>query len=169
VVLDHYLAVISYPAIKMDSSMSMSMSPTATMSGMAMGTSTDESMHGASMMGMDSMAMTFFYSSSTPLYSMSWTPTSIGQYAGTCIFLIVLATIFRGLLAVRIHFDTLLFAFRRHRDPDEPAVAYINVDTSMAGKGGCAVAANGVRPWRTDEAVLRSLLDVILAAVSYLL
>lgn len=81
----------------------------------------------------------------------------------------MLATIFRGLLAVRIHFDTLLFAFRRHRDPDEPAVAYINVDGAIAGKAGCVVAANGVRPWRTDEAVLRSLLDVALAAVSYLL
>ena len=45
--------------------------------------------------------MTFFTSTVTSLYSAAWTPSSTGQYAGTCIFLILLATIFRGLFALR--------------------------------------------------------------------
>ena len=45
--------------------------------------------------------MTFFTSTATSLYSTAWTPSSTGQYAGTCIFLILLATIFRGLFALR--------------------------------------------------------------------
>src|SRR3954466_13601409 len=37
---------------------------------------------------MSMMSMTFFTSTEAPLYSDSWTPRSLGQYAGTCIFLI---------------------------------------------------------------------------------
>ncbi|ETN44397.1 uncharacterized protein HMPREF1541_10577, partial [Cyphellophora europaea CBS 101466] len=53
------------------------------------------------LMGMSSMAMVFFTSIHTPLYSSAWTPSNAGQYAGTCIFLITLAAIFRALLAIR--------------------------------------------------------------------
>jgi len=42
----------------------------------------------------------------TPLYSSMWTPKSVGGYAGTCIFLVVLATIFRALLAVKAWKET---------------------------------------------------------------
>ena len=45
------------------------------------------------------MMSVFQISSSTPLYSTAWTPASTGSYAGTCIFLIVLAALFRGLIA----------------------------------------------------------------------
>src|SRR3954454_5100017 len=45
------------------------------------------------------MAGVFTNAHNTPLYSTSWTPTSAGSYAGTCIFLIVLASILRGLIA----------------------------------------------------------------------
>ncbi|PSR80530.1 Ctr copper transporter [Coniella lustricola] len=47
------------------------------------------------------MNMTFFYSLVTPLFSTAWTPNGIGQYAGTCIFLIILAVIHRSLVAFR--------------------------------------------------------------------
>lgn len=47
------------------------------------------------------MDMTFFESTSTPLFSMSWTPSTIGAYVGTCIFLIVLAIILHALYAVK--------------------------------------------------------------------
>ena len=47
------------------------------------------------------MQMTFINSHSTPLYSNSWTPSSKGAYAGTCLFLIVLAVVLRSLLAFR--------------------------------------------------------------------
>ena len=45
--------------------------------------------------------MTFFASTVTPLYSKAWTPSSTATYAGTCIFLILLATSFRALFALR--------------------------------------------------------------------
>ncbi|KAG9660392.1 Ctr copper transporter, partial [Aureobasidium melanogenum] len=55
----------------------------------------------SSMSGMGSMSMVFTTVHNTPLYSKAWTPTSTGAYAGTCIFLIVLAVISRLLQAWR--------------------------------------------------------------------
>ncbi|KAF7922891.1 hypothetical protein BELL_0403g00060 [Botrytis elliptica] len=139
-------------------SMAMSMSPTSTMSGMSMASSTSSSMSMSSdtMMGMDSMAMTFFTSSTTPLYSMDWTPSTTGQYAGTCIFLIVFAAIFRALVAVRVHFYQLLAAADTRRSGGliyEPH----REEKSIR------------RQWQAREAILLGLIDVVLAGVGYLL
>ncbi|KFY37388.1 hypothetical protein V495_07207 [Pseudogymnoascus sp. VKM F-4514 (FW-929)] len=58
--------------------------------------------HGSSGMGsMGSMTMTFQNNPSTPLFGTGWTPTGTGSYAGTCIFLIILAVLFRVLLALK--------------------------------------------------------------------
>lgn len=48
-----------------------------------------------------SMSMVFTTDHSTPLFSSQWTPTSTAGYAGTCIFLAVLAIISRLLQAYR--------------------------------------------------------------------
>jgi copper transporter 1 len=48
-----------------------------------------------------STGSTFFTATNTAIYSNSWTPKSIGGYAGTCIFLIVLAIIFRAVFTVK--------------------------------------------------------------------
>ncbi|KAL9031450.1 MAG: hypothetical protein Q9196_000511 [Gyalolechia fulgens] len=53
----------------------------------------------SSKMPMSSMVSTFFTSTSTALFSSAWTPGSTGAYAGTCLFLILLAAVFRGLAA----------------------------------------------------------------------
>lgn len=55
----------------------------------------------STMSGMGSMSMVFTTAHNTPLYSSAWTPTSTGAYAGTCIFLILLAVIARLLQASR--------------------------------------------------------------------
>ena len=55
----------------------------------------------SSMSGMGSMSMVFTTVHNTPLYSNAWTPTSTGAYAGTCIFLIVLAILSRLMQAWR--------------------------------------------------------------------
>lgn len=55
---------------------------------------------------MSSMSMVFTNDHSTPLFSNAWTPTSTGAYAGTCIFLIILAIIARGLQAWRHTLET---------------------------------------------------------------
>jgi hypothetical protein len=47
------------------------------------------------------MSSMFSTGTGTPLYSSMWMPMSIGSYAGTCIFLIVLAVIFRFLIAFK--------------------------------------------------------------------
>ncbi|RMZ14363.1 hypothetical protein D0862_02055 [Hortaea werneckii] len=82
-----------------------SMSTTTSMSMASMPTSSDSS----SMSGMDmssgggGMAMAFTNSHTTMLFSHAWQPKTSGAYAGTCIFLIVLAIISRLMLAYR-HF-----------------------------------------------------------------
>lgn len=48
-----------------------------------------------------SMPMAFTNDHSTPLFSAQWAPSTTGAYAGTCIFLIVLAIISRMLVAYR--------------------------------------------------------------------
>ncbi|KAF1962809.1 Ctr copper transporter-like protein [Byssothecium circinans] len=67
-----------------------------------------EGMHGDSSSshgdGM-SMAMSFFTATNTPLYSESWTPSSAGAYAGTCIFLILLAITLRALFTAKSYLD----------------------------------------------------------------
>ncbi|KAL8953032.1 MAG: hypothetical protein Q9222_001082 [Ikaeria aurantiellina] len=55
--------------------------------------------HSMSAMGMSTMNMAFFTSTSTTLFSLAWWPRSTGAYTGTCIFLISLAALFRGLAA----------------------------------------------------------------------
>ena len=49
----------------------------------------------------DTMPMVFTTNQRTPLFSSQWTPTSSEGYAGTCIFLVVLAIISRLLQAYR--------------------------------------------------------------------
>src|SRR3954452_21536665 len=68
-----------------------------TMDGMDMGSSTSSSSGSMS----TSMTMTFKNSHNTPLFSNAWTPSSSGAFAGTCIFLIVLAVIDRCLIAFK--------------------------------------------------------------------
>lgn len=139
--------------------MSMSSDPTNTMGGMSMPSSTsamDMSSSSTSMMGMDAMAMTFFTSTTTPLFSMAWMPSSAGQYAGTCIFLIALATIFRALLAIRLNLFEFLGVVRHQRKED--AVYGYGSDNTPS-----------IRPWRANEAVWIASMDVVIGGVGYLL
>jgi len=55
----------------------------------------------SSAMPASGMNMAFTTGHKTPLYSLDWTPSTTGGYAGTCIFLIVLAVVARLLLAYR--------------------------------------------------------------------
>ncbi|KAF2866941.1 Ctr copper transporter [Massariosphaeria phaeospora] len=100
--------------------------------------------------------MTFFTSTTTPLFTMTWTPTSTGQYAGTCIFLIVFAAIFRALLAIRFNIDELMASIKRGRGDDQMPL--------YTGE-----AKRARRPWRANEAAMLGAMDVLVGAVSYLL
>jgi copper transporter 1 len=110
------------------------------------------------MMDMSQMMMAFFTSTETPLYSKDWTPSGAGQYAGTCIFLIVLAFIFRGLLALRMRLPVL---WDRRTSVDYQKDAE-DLECGAAGD-------RAKEPWRVNKALARAILDTILAGVSYLL
>ncbi|MCJ1476541.1 hypothetical protein MMC13_005207 [Lambiella insularis] len=139
------------------------------------------------LMPMSSMAMTFFASDSTPLYSLSWTPASTGAYAGTCIFLIVLASLFRGLLAAKAALEQrwLDAALRRHY---VSVVGRPSLKQRLAAEGDkqqLVLSANGVeeevlvlerkqtshegKPWRVSEDGPRAVADTVIVGVGYLL
>ncbi|PPJ60125.1 hypothetical protein CBER1_03138 [Cercospora berteroae] len=125
------------------------------------GNSTDS---GTTMMGMDAMLMTFFTSTTTALYSNAWQPSTSGQYVGTCIFLIALAAIFRGIVAVRTNFPALLALWAHRRDTSI-------LHPEAGGDDGKLLLYGfaSTRPWNINEALARALLDTVLAGVSYLL
>lgn len=130
------------------STMSSMPSSTSGMSGMSgMGSSMDDMsgmmqmMDGQMMMPMSSMAMVFFTSYMTPLFSSAWMPDSVGQYAGTCIFLIALSAIFRLLFGLKSYAE---FRWRRqllrraraphpapHRDSRNAGVTQTGSSTSV--------------------------------------
>ncbi|KAF2677999.1 hypothetical protein K458DRAFT_317869 [Lentithecium fluviatile CBS 122367] len=102
------------------------------------------------------MAMTFFTSTTTPLFSWAWTPDSSGKYAGTCIFLIVFSAIFRALLAIRLNFFDIVATIKRRRGDDQISLYAIDKRTT-------------VRPWRANEAVMLASMDAVIGGVGYLL
>lgn len=87
---------------------------------------------------------------------MNWTPNTTGQYAGTCIFLIAFAAVFRALLAIRVNFYPLLTAVDTRRDF---GLEYEHQRDEKSAQG----------PWRARDAVLLGLIDLVVAAVGYLL
>lgn len=145
----------------MSSTMAMSGSMPTSSSAMNMSMSGMDMTNG--MMSMGDMMMVFFTSTKTPLYSEAWTPNTSGQYVGTCIFLIVLAAIFRGIIAVRANFEAILTAWTYRRD-----TSLLRAEPEDA-EAKWKILATPKRPWSINEALARAILDTILAGVSYLL
>jgi len=152
---------------------------------MNMSTMSGDTMTNGTMMTMSAMSMTFYTSTMTPLYSTMWSPTTVGAYAGTCVFLIVLAVIFRGLLALKAWKETawldaefnrryvavvgkLPKAQRISSDSDSKRMILtengVEEDVMVVKK-----RSMGVRPWRTTTDPVRAVLDTIIAGVGYLL
>jgi len=104
---------------------------------------------------------------------MAWTPSDVGDYAGTCIFLIALAVIFRGLLALRSHFQRTAWS----RTPVQllPA-AYGNKSTCENDRDdhrelekGTISGRSEVQPWRISVDGSRAVLDTVIVGIGYLL
>ncbi|KAK6865074.1 Ctr copper transporter [Apiospora arundinis] len=131
------------------------------------------------------MMSVFQTSQKTPLYSMAWTPQSVGGYAATCIFLIVLGTMLRGLLALKSIQESrwLDQEFKRRYVAVQgklPMAERVSAD-SLAKK--MTLSENGVeegvmvvkkvqthaRPWRLSVDPLRAVIDTVIAGVGYLL
>ncbi|KAL1605366.1 hypothetical protein SLS60_004914 [Paraconiothyrium brasiliense] len=141
-------------------------------------------------MGSDSstsmgMSMFFFTSTTTPLYSEAWTPASAGAYAGTCIFLIILAILLRALITAKtfLEYRTLQKAMKRRyvvtADQQTVTDKAFNDANSMTG----ILTTNGlqenvriveaparyVQPFRFSVDLPRAVIMSLAAGVGYLL
>ncbi|KAK4177019.1 Ctr copper transporter family-domain-containing protein [Triangularia setosa] len=133
-----------------------------------------------------SMMAVFQTSISTSLFSTKWTPTTTGAYAGTCIFLIVLAVIFRGLLALKSWQELRWMdkeMNRRYVVINGKVPLAENLSRDSLGKTA-VLSENGVeenvvvvqrrtgghaRPWRLSVDPVRAVIDTVVAGVGYLL
>ena len=138
---------------------------------------------GGESMGHTMMNMVFFTSTSTPLYADNWTPASAGQYAGTCIFLIVLAIILRVLMSVKAWLDikSLESAMKRRYVVTEGAgvekiASDANSTTGILTTNGLAenvrvvhAPMRTIQPWRFSVDLPRAGIMTVIVGVGYLL
>lgn len=146
----------------------------------ATGTSSD--MSTSSMM---TMMVAFQNSIATPLYSMAWTPSNVGTYAATCIFLILLAVVLRGMFALKAIQESrwLDQEFNRRYVVVNGQLPMADKLSSSSVKKNMMLSSNGVeeqvmvvqkqqmhtRPWRASVDVVRAVIDTVIAGVGYLL
>lgn len=126
----------------------------------------------------------FIISSDTPLYSESWTPNSVGAYAGSCIFLIILASILRCLFAFRGVLEQRWLAQARNRryvlvkgkgteasKMEEDPASNKGVLTTNGVEERIRVLrtdARGTIPFRLSVDVPRAALVMVIVGVGYL-
>lgn len=133
-----------------------------------------------------SMTMVFTNTHDVPLFSTQWTPSSTGSYAGTCIFLIVLAIIGRLLVAFKAIMERHWLAVhlnRRYVAIAGKSTELGRIDSDPDAKIASLVTAQGVEesvkvvrrltheplPWRFSVDLPRSFLYLCITGVSYLL
>ncbi|KAK9469256.1 Ctr copper transporter family-domain-containing protein [Lipomyces arxii] len=125
------------------------------------------------------MVMAFHTSYTDLLFATGWTPTSKGKYAGACIFLIVLAVIYRFTHVIKHRSERYLSARVRQTlgDVSSANVASASMDSNSLEKSAFTATAlpdrpfqfRTVRPWRVSVDIPLALLQVVLSGVSYLL
>ncbi|ORY18709.1 Ctr copper transporter-like protein [Clohesyomyces aquaticus] len=134
---------------------------------------------------MPMMSTAFFAATNTPLYSTSWTPSSAGAYAGTCIFLILLAIVYRGGFTLKHHLDAKWLASSLKRKyvvvaDKTPIAEQVNSDanstTGILTTNGIEervriveAPVSHVQPWRFSVDLPRAALMTVIAGVGYLL
>lgn len=132
------------------------------------------------------MEMVFTNSHTTPLYSASWTPNSAGSYAGTCIFLVILASVLRALVAFKSIVEQRWLAQARNRryvvvkgktteagridrDPDAKEASLITAQGVEEPVKVVRAYQRGAVPFRLSVDVPRAAIVFVIAGVSYLL
>ena len=115
-------------------------------------------MAGMPSMSMSTMMMTFFTSNMTPLYSTSWAPTNDAQYAGACIFLVVFAAIFRGLIAYK---SVLEQRWAKAELTRRRITVVTNVEEKGVSQDGL-LGFVGIRPWRLSVDGPRACMDTVI-------
>lgn len=132
-------------------------------------------------------ASAFQNSIMTTLFSADWTTTNTGAYAGTCIFLIVLAIVARVLVAFKSHLEAGWEAAAARRrfiavSGKTPLAERVSQDRESKH---LVLSENGVeehvfvvesrgrdrtpRPWRFSVDPVRALLDTVIVGIGYLL
>ncbi|RPB27516.1 hypothetical protein L211DRAFT_779621 [Terfezia boudieri ATCC MYA-4762] len=131
---------------------------------MGMDHSSTETSSGSSM-----MKMAFHTSTIDNLFSEAWTPKTIGQYAGACIFLIVLAIIYCALAAFKSIQDA-----KWHKD--ERARGIVVAGTRRNKTVGSGNSGEGeekenpwTAPWRLSIELPRAAISTVVSGVGYLL
>jgi hypothetical protein len=122
-----------------------------------------------STMNMQRMMMVFYTSVDTPLYSSSWAPASVGSYAGTCIFLIILTMLLRFLTAWKAVLERR-WSVKSHS---------WNLLSSKHGAESEKIAKHGPQrqcqqlgfdaPFRLSIDIPRAILFTLLLGIAYLL
>ena len=130
-------------------------------------------------MSMAYMPMTFTDSTGTTLYAAAWTPTSAAAYGATCLFLLLLALLFRALLAARLLLERHWHARDLRRRPVRVAGRYLHSPANSVSfeKEAPEWERDEPRlptprlptPWRTSVDAPRALAVTLIAAVGYLL
>jgi hypothetical protein len=132
------------------------------------------------------MSMVFTTSHRSPLFANSWTPKTDGAYAGTCIFLLLLAMMLRSLLAVKTICEVKWKSAalnRRYVLVRGRSTEAGRIDQNPDSKVGSLVTAQGVEenvkvvqadtkaaiPFRLSVDVPRAIMTTIIAGISYLL
>ena len=136
--------------------------------------------------------MVFENSMTTPLYSTSWSPVTQGQYAGTCLFLIALAILFRVVIAGKAIQESRWVEHELNRRyeilPITPATrddqkSDASPPRTEGDKATMLLGADGsperivimqkrkrhLRPWRLSVDPVRAAIDTVLAGIGYLL
>lgn len=131
------------------------------------------------------MNMVFFTGTNTALWSSGWMPTSTGGYAGTCVFLIILAILFRSLFALKAIMENRWReqAYKRRYivvADKQPISERVQTDPGL--KSG-VLTVNGVDesiklvtsdmigpvPFRLSQDVPRAAIYTVIVGVGYLL
>ncbi|KAK9454397.1 Ctr copper transporter family-domain-containing protein [Dipodascopsis uninucleata] len=168
-------------SMAMTGSMAMDMSSTSMDMNMGTSTSMDMSSSTADSMDMSSMDMLFHTSTTDSLFAAGWTPSSTGKYAGTCIFLIVLAVIYRFTHIIK-HRSERYFTTRaldnRYRGSIKAtrSDAVDTIEKSVDSSEACCPDAatptgffSPYRPWCFSSDVPMALIQTLLSGISYLL
>ncbi|KAK7204919.1 Ctr copper transporter family-domain-containing protein [Myxozyma melibiosi] len=161
--------------------MDMDMSSTSTTMDMDMSTTTSSMDMSSTSSSMDMTSMSFHANSQDFLLATGWTPSNRGQYVGACIFLIVLAVIYRATHVIKHRTERYLVARARvNAVPAASPPEDSDLEKYVAASGASTSAEQRrqvprpfdfthARPWRVSIDVPLSVIQFFLSAISYLL
>lgn len=127
--------------------------------------------HLSPLVSSEAMPITFFASTSSPLYIASWQPRSQTQYALTCLFIVLLCVVSRGLQVVKRKL-AILFNNRGKGGEDEAEIMGCHAEEGGEKKDNRGNGDSGhgrTRAMVFGESLLAAAVDVVAVGVGYLM